>query len=163
MHVSVAGAGFLLSQQAGTPRPLEWWGAASRQSWPWNGRGFSKGDGTLRDPSSSPKFFLQRNWGDAKAEGDALEGRAAFGSEEKEDAVARSYQDTVLSGKLRQSVRRSTNREGGGCLLPDDQCTKTGRQVAEVLKEKHRYMRVPPVENPTCAAFEGHACTGASP
>ena len=60
----------------------------------------------------------------------------------------------MLSGKLRQAVRQATDREGGGCLLPDDQCTKTGRPVAEVLREKHQDMRVPPVENPTCAAFK---------
>ena len=47
----------------------------------------------------------------------------------------------------------STNREGGGCLFLDDQCTKTGRPVAEVLREKHLDMRVPPVENSACAAF----------
>ena len=41
----------------------------------------------------------------------------------------------------------------GGCLLPDDQCTKTGRPVAEVFQEKHLDMRVPLVENLTCAAF----------
>ena len=60
----------------------------------------------------------------------------------------------MLSGKLRQDVRQATNREGGGWLLPDDQCTKTGRPVAEVLREKHPDMRVPPVENPACVAFE---------
>ena len=43
---------------------------------------------------------------------------------------------------------------GGGCLLPDDQCTRTGRPVAEVLREKHPGIRVPPVEIPTCAAFK---------
>ena len=49
----------------------------------------------------------------------------------------------------------SGNRpEGGGCLLPEDKCTKTGRPVADILREKHPDMRVPPVENPTCAAFE---------
>ena len=37
-----------------------------------------------------------------------------------------------------------------------DQCTKTGRPVAEVLWENHPDMRVPPVENPTCAAFEDY-------
>ena len=68
--------------------------------------------------------------------------------------MARSYHNTVLSGMLRKAVCRATNREGGGCLLPDDQCTKTGRPVAEVLREKHPDMRVPPVENTTCAAFE---------
>ena len=60
----------------------------------------------------------------------------------------------MLSGKLQQAVRRATYREGGGCLLPDDQCTKTGRPVAEVFWEKHPDMRVPPVENPMCGAFE---------
>ena len=59
-----------------------------------------------------------------------------------------------MSGKLRQAVRWATNREGGGCLLLDDQCTKTRRTVAEVIWEKHPDMRVPPMENPPCAAFE---------
>ena len=68
--------------------------------------------------------------------------------------MARSYHDTVLYGKLRKAVHWATDREGGGCLLPDEQCTKTGRPVAEVLREKHPDMRVPAVENPTCAAFE---------
>ena len=92
--------------------------------------------------------------GDAEAEGDSHEGRATFSGEEEEDAVARSFHETVLSGKLRQAVRQATDREGGGCLLPGDKCTKTERPVADVLREKHPDMRFPPVENPTCAAFE---------
>ena len=60
----------------------------------------------------------------------------------------------MLSGKLRQAVCWATHQEGGGCLLPDDQCTKTGRPVAEVFREKHPDMCVSPMENPTCAAFE---------
>ena len=60
----------------------------------------------------------------------------------------------MLSRKLWQAVRWATDREGGGCLLPDDQCTKTGRPFADVIQEKHPDMQVPPVENPTCAAFE---------
>ena len=60
----------------------------------------------------------------------------------------------MLSGKLTQAVCWVTGREGGGCLLPDDQCNKTRRPVAEVLWEKHPEMHVPPVKNPTCAAFE---------
>ena len=63
--------------------------------------------------------------GDAKAEGAAREGRAASGGEEEDEAVARSYHDTVLSGKLCQAIRQATHREGGGSLLLDDQCTKT--------------------------------------
>ena len=85
---------------------------------------------------------------DAEAEGAAREGTAASGGEEADEAVARIFHNTVLSGKIRQAFRRATDRQGGGCLLPDDQCTKTGRPVAEVLREKHPEMRVPPMENP---------------
>ena len=92
--------------------------------------------------------------GDAKAEGAAREGRSASGGKEEDKAVARRFHKTVLSGKLWQAFRRATDREGGGCLLLDDQCTKTGQPVAEVLREKHPDTSVPPVENPTCAAFE---------
>ena len=68
--------------------------------------------------------------------------------------MARSFHDTVLSRKLRQAVRQATDWEGGGCLLPEDKYTKTGRPVAEVLQENHPDMRVPLVENPACASFE---------
>ena len=91
--------------------------------------------------------------GDAEAKGAAREGRAASDRKEEDESVARSYRGTVLSGKLRKAIRWATNREGGGCLLPDDQCNKTGRPVAEVLQEKHPDMRVPPVKKPACAAF----------
>ena len=43
---------------------------------------------------------------------------------------------------------------GGGGVLSDDQCMKTGQPVGEVLREKHPDMHVPPVESPACAAFE---------
>ena len=45
---------------------------------------------------------MQAWWGDAEAEGSAREGRAAFRGEEEDDAVARSFHETVLSGKLHQ-------------------------------------------------------------
>ena len=48
--------------------------------------------------------------------------------------MARSYHDTVLYGKLRQAIHRATDRERGGCLLPDNQCTKSGIPVAELLR-----------------------------
>ena len=94
--------------------------------------------------------------GDAETEGATTEGRATSGREEEDEAVVRSYHDTVLSGNLRQAVRRVTNREGGGRLLPDDQCTNIRQPVAEVIWEKHLNTQVPPVENPTCAAFEDY-------
>ena len=72
--------------------------------------------------------------GVAEAEGAASEERATSGVEEEEKAVMRNYHGTVLLLNLRQAVRRATNREGGGCLLPYDQCTKTRRPVAEVLR-----------------------------
>ena len=72
--------------------------------------------------------------GDNEAESPAQEGRSAFSSKGEDDAVALGFHETVLLGKLRQAVRRATDREGGGCILPDDQCTKTGRTVAEVLR-----------------------------
>ena len=71
--------------------------------------------------------------GDAEAEGASHEGRSAFSGEEKDNAVVQSFHETVLLGKLRQAVRWATDREGGGCLLPGNKCTKTGRPVADVL------------------------------
>ena len=51
-------------------------------------------------------------------------------------------------------VRLATEREGGGYFLPNLLCTKTGRPVAEVIREKHPDMLVLPMENPTCTSFE---------
>ena len=87
--------------------------------------------------------------GDSEAEGASREGRAASGGEEEYEAIARSCHDTVLSGNLRQVVCRSTNREGGECLL-----SNAGRLVAEILWGKHLDMRVPPMENSMCTVFE---------
>ena len=72
--------------------------------------------------------------GDAEAEGSTHEGRSALSGEEEDDAAARSFHKTVLSGNLQQAVCRATDREGGGCLLPGDKCMKTGRPVADVLR-----------------------------
>ena len=94
--------------------------------------------------------------GDAEAKGDAREGKAVSGGEEEDEIVAQSYHNTVLYGKLQQDVCRANGREGGGCLLLGDLCTKTGRLVAEVLQEKQPDMHAPPVENPVCTAFEDY-------
>ena len=66
----------------------------------------------------------------------------------------RSFNSMVLSVKLWQSVRWATNREEGGCLLPRDVYTKTGRTVVDVQWDKHPDIHVPTVGNSMCAAFE---------
>ena len=81
--------------------------------------------------------------GDSEVEGASREGRAAFSIKEEENAMAQSFHETVLSGKIRQAVCWATDREWGGCLLSGDKCTKTGRPVADVLREKHPDMHVP--------------------
>ena len=60
----------------------------------------------------------------------------------------------MLSGKLRQAVRRATDREVGGYLILRYVCTNTGRSVADILREKRPDMCVPPMENPTCMDFK---------
>ena len=92
--------------------------------------------------------------GDAETKGTAREGRSAIVVEGENEVVARSYHDTVFSGKLRQANFWATEREGGGCLLLDDQYTKTGQPVAEVLWVKYPDTRIPPVETILCAAFK---------
>ena len=44
------------------------------------------------------------------AKGDAREGRCASVVEEEDEAVGRSYHDTVFFGKLRQAGRPATDR-----------------------------------------------------
>ena len=92
--------------------------------------------------------------GDAKVEGAAREGRSALSGEEEDEAVARSYHNTVISGNICQAVCQVTDREGRGCLLPDDQCTNNRQLVADIFWDKHLNMHVPPVENFMCAAFK---------
>ena len=46
-----------------------------------------------------------------------------------------------------KAVHWATHHEGGGGFLLDNQCTKTGIPVAEVLWEKHLDMHVPSMEN----------------
>ena len=85
---------------------------------------------------------------DAEADGASREGRTTRGREKEDNQQAWSYHSTVMSGNISHAVRSATNRKGGGCLLPDDQCTKTGRPVVEVLQEKHPNMKVTPPKKP---------------
>ena len=71
-----------------------------------------------------------------------------------EDSLARAFNARVLSGRLRSAVRTLTNRSNGGVLQPDDNCTKSGRPVWQVLEEKHPPLRDPTLLNDTHSAFE---------
>ena len=82
--------------------------------------------------------------GDADVEGAIREGRGARAGMEEDKSLARSYHNTVLPGKRSQGICRATDREGVGCLLLDDQCTKTRQLVLEVLWEKQPETQVPP-------------------
>jgi hypothetical protein len=70
------------------------------------------------------------------------------------DQIARNYNASVLDGNIRAAVRSVTNRDGGGVLLPEDLCTKTGRPVFEVLESKHPDTRIPNLDDPNNIAFE---------
>ena len=61
----------------------------------------------------------------------------------------------VIDGKLRQAVRSTTDRTGGGMLLPEDADTKTGRTVIDVLCDKHPPLMISDLEsNEEWASFE---------
>eukprot|EP00978_Attheya_sp_CCMP212_P024835 scaffold78676_cov64-Attheya_sp.AAC.3 len=70
------------------------------------------------------------------------------------ETEARAFNAKVLSGRLRSAVRGVTSREGGGVLQPDASCTKTGRPVVEVLREKHPDLREPLLVGQPNGSFE---------
>jgi len=59
------------------------------------------------------------------------------------ESVGRRFNSMVHSGKLRAAVRAVTDRDPGGLYAPDDICTKTGRRVLDVLRDKHPDARIP--------------------
>jgi hypothetical protein len=72
------------------------------------------------------------------------------------EVTARAFDARVLTGR-RSAVRHLTSREGGGVLQPADLCTKSGRPVVEVLREKHPDLREPPSVGAPDGAFEPYA------
>jgi hypothetical protein len=75
--------------------------------------------------------------GDTKAE---VQSRHGSHPVQDDESKARAFNSKVLSGRIRAAVRNLTNRDQGGVLQPDDACTKTGRPVLEVLRDKHPLM-----------------------
>ena len=88
-----------------------------------------------------------------------VKGRFPSTRERNEETRARAFNSRVLSGRLRSAVRHLTQRGGGGVLQPDDNCTKAGRPVLEVLQEKHPEMREPDLDNPALGIFESYEDT----
>ncbi len=86
--------------------------------------------------------------------GEAMRGAGSGQGTANEDIIAHKYNLMVLDSKLRAAVRFATNHGGGGVLLPQDLCTKTGRPVMEVLRSQHPDTRIPNLEDPHCIAFE---------
>ncbi len=86
--------------------------------------------------------------------GEAMRGVGSGRDTANKELIARKYNHMVLDGKLRAAVRFATARDGGGVLLPQDACTKTGQPVIEVLQLQHPDTRIPNLGDPDCIAFE---------
>jgi hypothetical protein len=71
-----------------------------------------------------------------------------------EELIAQKYNHMVLNGKLQAAVCFVMARNGGGVLLPQDACTKTGQPVIEVLQLQHPDTRIPNLGDPDCIAFK---------
>jgi len=59
------------------------------------------------------------------------------------ESVGWRFNLMVHLGKLRAVIRAVTDRNPGRLYAPDDICTKTGRWVLDVLREKHPDARIP--------------------
>ena len=90
----------------------------------------------------------------AEAEGVSREGRAARIGEEDDEAVSRSYHDTVLSGKLRQATRQKPTGRREYISSRMNNSRKTGNWFMRFSVSSTRTPESPPMENPRCVAFE---------
>ena len=82
--------------------------------------------------------------GDAKAEGAAQEGRAAFSGEEDDNTVARGFHETVLSGKLWQAVHWQLTGRGKGVSSRMTNAQKPGDQLQRSSGRSTRTYVSPP-------------------
>ncbi len=86
--------------------------------------------------------------------GEAMRGEGSGRDTADKELIARKYNHIVLDSKLRATVRFVMACDGGGVMLPQDTCTKTGRSVMEVLQSQHPDTRIPNLGDPDCIAFE---------
>ena len=89
---------------------------------------------------------------------DTMERRGGRGSrvERSEAEKARAFHAKVVSGRLRAAVRESLDGEPGGVKKPTDVCSKSGRVIVDVLRDKHPEMWNPDpnLSDPNRVAFE---------
>ena len=56
----------------------------------------------------------------------------------------KTYHSLVIQGNMQTKVRWITERDTGGVLHPEEQCTKTVESMMEVLRTKQSDARLPP-------------------
>jgi len=54
------------------------------------------------------------------------------------------YNNMVLEGRISKAVNSVINKHRGRLYQPDDSCSKIGRPVIEILREKYPEVTVPP-------------------
>ena len=72
-------------------------------------------------------------------------------SKEELESKGQRFENAVLDGRLRSAVRQLTNQGVKGILQAHDTCSKTGRPVLDVLKDK-----MPRTTVPSPGAFSQH-------
>ena len=76
-----------------------------------------------------------------------------------DDTKARSFDAKVQTSCLRQAIQSLTLADNSRVYDPSDACTKTGKPVLEVLREKHLAMRDCDLSGPSSPAFENYDAT----
>ena len=94
---------------------------------------------------------------------DSLDRNASVGRKRPQNVVdeARAFHSKLISGRLQQAVRHSIDGEPGGVRLPHQKCTKSGKKIVDVLREKHPDMMDPSaaIAEPDRIAFEPYEST----
>ena len=60
------------------------------------------------------------------------------------EAEGRRYNNIVLEGRISEAVNSVVDTDRGRLYQPEDECSKTGRSVIDILREKHPEVIVPP-------------------
>ena len=63
------------------------------------------------------------------------------------ESACQKYDAIVKGGRVSSAVKMVTNRDLGGLYRPTDACSKTGRPVIDILREKHPEGVIPDVSH----------------